>query len=195
MRCGLTLVFAALASAQNWSALDAQAESSYTKGDLAGAIRISKLALASASDSKQSAHSLDRLGFFQYTAGDLKTGEASLREALEIRKTKIGEDTLDYAESANDLALLCRDTDQNSESRKLAEQAVAIRSKLLGARDPLVAESLNTLGGALVFLGEYDQAIARMEEALAIHESQSPPNLNEEFGTLCINLAGTYQRV
>ena len=153
------------------------------------------MAVASAADSKQSAHSLDRLGFFQYTAGDLKTGEASLRQALEIRKTRIGEDTLDYAESANDLALLCRDSDQYPEGRKLAEQAVAIRSKLLGGRDLRVAESLNTLGGILAFLGDYDQAIARMEDALAIHESQSPPEFNEEFGTLCINLAGTYQRV
>ena len=194
-RSSLALFFATLAYAQNWSSLDAQAESLYGKGDLAGAIRIAKLAVASAADPQQSAHSLDRLGFFQYTSGDLKTGEASLRQALEIRKTKIGEDTLDYAESANDLALLCRDTDQYPEGRKLAEQAVAIRSKRLGARDPLVAESLNTLGGVLVFLGEYDQAIARMEEALAIHESQSPPEFNEEFGTLCINLAGTYQRV
>ena len=193
-RFGLALLFATLAYGQDWSSLDAQAESSYNKGDLAGAIRIAKLAVASAADSKQSARSLDRLGFFQYTAGDLKTGEASLRQAIEIRRAKIGEDTLDYAESANDLALLCRDSDQYAEGRKLAEQAVAIRSKLLGERDPRVAESLNTLGGVLVFLGEYGQAIARMEEALAIHESQSPPEFNEEFGTLCINLAGTYQR-
>ncbi len=184
-----------LAHAQGWSSLDAEAESSYSKGDLAGAIRIAKLAVAAAADAKQSAHSLDRLGFFQYTAGDLTTGEASLRQALEIRKTKIGEDTLDYAESANDLALLCRDSDQYVDGRKLAEQSVAIRTRLLGGRDPRVAESLNTLGGVLVFLGEYDQAIARMEQALAIHESQTPPEFNEEFGTLCINLAGTYQRV
>jgi len=194
-RSSLALFFATLACAQGWSSFDAQAESLYVKGDLAGAIRIAKLAVASAADSQQSAHSLDRLGFFQYTSGELKTGEATLREALEIRKTKIGEDTLDYAESANDLALLCRDSDQYPEGRKLAEQAVAIRSKFLGGRDPRVAESLNTLGGVLVFLGEYNQAIARMEEALAIHESQSPPEFNEEFGTLCINLAGTYQRV
>ena len=67
--------------------------------------------------------------------------------------------------------------------------------ELLGGRDLRVAESLNTLGGILAFLGDYDQAIARMEDALAIHESQPPPEFNEEFGTLCINLAGTYQRV
>lgn len=195
LRFGLALFFARLACAQDWSSLDREAENSYAKGDLPEAVRIAKLAVAAASESKQSAHSLDRLGFFQYTSGDLKTGEASLRQALEIRRTKIGEDTLDYAESANDLALLCRDSDQYPEGRKLAEQAVATRSKLLGGRDPRVAESLNTLGGILVFLGEYDQAIARMQEALAIHQSQSPPEFSEEFGTLCINLAGTYQRV
>jgi CHAT domain-containing protein/tetratricopeptide (TPR) repeat protein len=195
VRSSVALLFAALAGAQSWSSLDAQAESAYNKGDLAGAIVTAKAAVAAAADPKQSARSLDRLGFFQYTAGDLKTGEASLREALEIRKTKIGEDTLDYAESANDLALLCRDTGQFPEGRKLAEQAVAIRSKMLGPRDVHVAEGLNTLGGIFALMGDYDQAIARMEEALAIHESQSPPEFNEEFGTLCINLAGTYQRV
>jgi CHAT domain-containing protein/tetratricopeptide (TPR) repeat protein len=195
LRICLALSFTTLACAQDWSSLDAQAENSYNKGDLPGAIQSAKAAVAAAADSKQFAHSLDRLGFFQYTAGDPKTGEASLRQALEIRKTKIGPDTLDYAESANDLALLCRDTDQYPEGRQLAEQAVSIRSKLLGARDPSVAESLNTLGGILVFLGDYDGAIAHMQEALAIHESHSPPLASEEFGTLCINLAGTYQRV
>jgi CHAT domain-containing protein/tetratricopeptide (TPR) repeat protein len=195
VRIGFALIFTTLACAQDWPSLDAQGEKSYAKGDLQAAIRIAKEAVAAASDSKQSAHSLDRLGFFQYTAGDLKTGEASLRHALDIRKTKIGEDTLDYAESANDLALLCRDTDQYPEGRKLAEQAVSIRSRLLGGRDPRVAESLNALGGILVLSGEYDGAIARMEEALAIHQLQSPLEFSEEFGTLCINLAGTYQRV
>jgi len=195
VRIGLLLIFATLACAQDWSSLDTQAENSYATGHLAEAIRLAKMAVDEASGSKQTAHSLDRLGFFQYTAGDLKTGEISLRQALDIRKTQIGEDTLDYAESANDLALLCRDTNQYPEGRQLAEQAVSIRSKLLGGHDPRVAESLNTLGGILVFLGEYDQAITRMEEALAIHQSQSPPVLSEEFGTLCINLAGTYQRV
>lgn len=183
------------ALAQEWASLDAQGEEAYTRGDLAEAIRIAKLAVAAAGDPKQSARSLDRLGFFQYTSGDNKTGAASLREALEIRRTRMGEDTLDYAESANDLALLCRDTDQLSEGRRLAEQSVAIRTRLLGARHPLVAESLNTLGGIDALAGEYDQAIARMEEARSIHESQSPPQFDEEFGTLCINLAGTYQRV
>ncbi len=195
MALALFVTAVALAQAPNeWASLDGQAESSYTKGDLTGAVRLAKLALDAAANEKQSAHSLDRLGFFEYTAGDMKSGEASLRQALEIRKTKIGEDTLDYAESANDLALLCRDSNQQAEGQKLAEQAIAIRSRLLGPRDLKVAESLNTLGSIDAYLGDYDQAIARMEEARSIHEAQPSPDFDEEFGTLCVNLAGTYQR-
>jgi CHAT domain-containing protein/Flp pilus assembly protein TadD len=190
----LALIWAVPVLAQDWAALDARGEQAYTKGDLAEAIRVAKLAIAAAGDPKQSARSLDRLGFFQFTSGDMKAGEKSLRDAMEIRRTKIGEDTLDYAESANDLALLCRDTDRLSEGRKLAGQSIAIRSRLLGPRHLLVAESLNVLGSIEAYLGEYDDAIAHMEQARSIHESQSPPQLNEEFGTLCINLAGTYQR-
>jgi CHAT domain-containing protein/tetratricopeptide (TPR) repeat protein len=192
------LVMALAAFAQppvDWAALDTQAETAYNHGDLPAAIRVAQAAVAAAANPKQMGRSLDRLGFFQYTSGDLKAGEASLRKALEIRKTAAGEDSLDYAESANDLALFCRDANQLVEGRKLAEQAVAIRTRLLGPRHPSVAESLNTLGGIQAFLGEYDQAIAYMEQALAIHEAQQPPEFSEEFGTLCINLAGTYQRV
>ncbi len=156
---------------------------------------MAKLAVDAASGAQQSAHSLDRLGFFQYTAGDLKTGERHLRQALEIRKTKIwARHSRLRRERERPRAAVPRFR-RIPEGRKLAEQAVAIRSKLLGGRDPRVAESLNTLGGVLVLLRANTTAIARMEEALAIHESQSPPEFSEEYGTLCINLAGTYQRV
>jgi CHAT domain-containing protein len=183
-------------SAQSWTALDRQAEDAYNKGDLKAAIRIARLAVGAASDAKQSARSLDRLGFFQYTAGETKDGEVSLRQALELRKNRIGAETEDYAESANDLALLLRDAGRAAEARPLAEEAVAIRRRLLGPQHLRMAESLNTLGSILGKLGDYGGAILRFEEALAIHESQPEPrDFSEEYGTLCINLAGTYQRV
>jgi CHAT domain-containing protein len=179
----------------DWVSLDRQAEDLYTKGDLKEAIRISKLAVDAASGAKQSSHSMDRLGFFEYTSGDQKNGEQHLRQALELRKSTLGIDTADYAESANDLALLCRDSEKLSEGRALAEQAVAIRSRLLGATDLRVAESLNTLGSIAALQGDYDLAISKLEEARAIHEAQTNANsLSEEYGTLCVNLAGTYQR-
>jgi CHAT domain-containing protein len=180
---------------QDWASLDRQAEDLYARGDLKEAIRVANLAVDTASGAQQSGHSIDRLGFFEYTSGDYKNGEQHLRQALELRKS-LGADTADYAESANDLALFCRDHAKLPEGRTLAEQAVAIRSRLLGAADLRVAESLDTLGSIAAYQGDYDLAISKFEEARGIHESQhDPAGLGEEYGTLCINLAGTYQRV
>jgi CHAT domain-containing protein/tetratricopeptide (TPR) repeat protein len=182
--------------AQDWASLDRQAEELYTKGDLKEAIRIAGLAVDAASGAKQTGHSMDRLGFFEYTSGNQKDGESHLRQAIELRKSKLGTETADYAESANDLALFCRDFAKLPEGRDLAGQAVTIRSRLLGPGDLRVAESLDTLGSILALQGEYELAISRLEQARAIHESQpEPKNFSEEYGTLCINLAGTYQRV
>src|ERR1700722_11272620 len=97
---------------QDWASLDRQAEDLYTKGDLKEAIRVAHLAVDSASGPRQSGHSIDRLGFFEYTFGDLNSGERHLRQALELRKNELGADTADFAESANDLALYCRDSDK-----------------------------------------------------------------------------------
>ena len=192
----LFLTCALRAPPQNWAELDRQAEDAYNKGDLKEATRIARLAVQAASGAKQSGRSLDRLGFFQYTAGELKEGEVNLRQSLELRRDQLGAGTEDYAESANDLALLLRDAGRANEARPLAEDAVVIRRRLLGPKHLRVAESLNTLGSILGKLGDYDDAILQFEEALAIHESQSEPrDFSEEYGTLCINLAGTYQRV
>ena len=180
----------------DWASLDRQAEELYAKGDLKEAVRVARSALDAAADAKQSAHSMDRLGFFEYTAGDMQQGESHLRKALELRKSNPGIETADYAESANDLALFCRDAGKFTEARDLAGQAVAIRSRVLGARDMHVAESLNTLGSIAALAGDYDVAISHFDQARVIHESQPEPReLAEEYGTLCINLAGTYQRV
>ena len=76
---------------QAWASLDRQAEGLYGEGDLNEAIRIARLAVAAASDSKQSGHSLDRLGFFEFTSGNLKDGESFLRQSLELRKRETGD--------------------------------------------------------------------------------------------------------
>ena len=181
---------------QDWATLDQKAEQLYGKGDLNAAIRIAQSAVAAASGPVQSSHSLDRLGFFEYTAGNLKDAEAHLRQAIDLRRQTFGTESAEYAESANDLALFCRDSGKLPEARTLAEQAADIRTRLLGPSNLRVAESLNTLASTYGLLGEYDLAISKFEQARSIHETQvKPQDLAEEYGTLCINLAGTYQRV
>lgn len=188
---------ALFAQQADWDALDKQIEELYTKGDLAGAVRVAKLAVDAASTPKQSGHSLDRLGFLYYNSGNLKDGEAYLRQGLALRREKLGVDSADYAESANDLALFCRDTRRFQEGQALAEEAVGIRTRALGANDPLVAETLETLGSIYSGEGEYEKSAATFEKARAIYESHiddknpAPP----EYGTLLVNLAGNYHRL
>jgi CHAT domain-containing protein/tetratricopeptide (TPR) repeat protein len=186
-----------LAQQSDWDALDKQIEQLYLKGDLAGAVRVAKLAVDAAATPKQSGHSLDRLGFLYYNSGNLKDGEAFLRQSLALRKEKLGADSADYAESANDLALFLRDTRRFPEGQALAEEAVAVRSRVLGPNDPLVAETLETLGSILSGEGQYEKSAATFEKARAIYESHidasnpAPP----EYGTLLVNLAGNYHRL
>jgi len=198
--CALAIVssaaYAQTTVEQDWTTLDQKAEQLYTGGDLNAAIRIAKLAVDAATGPAQSSRSMDRLGFFEYTAGNLKDAEQDLRKAFDLRKQTFGVESAEYAESANDFALFYRDSGRLPEARTLAEQAVDVRTRLLGASDLRVAESLNTLASIAGLLGEYDLAISKFEQARSIHESQvKPQDLAEEYGTLCINLAGTYQRV
>ena len=116
--------FAQNSAPRDWDSLDQQLEQAYLKGDLPESLRLAKLAVDAASNPKQSGRSLDRLGYLYYVSGNLKDGEAFLRKGIEIRRTQIGPDTAEYAESANDLALFCRDTRKLDEARTLGEQAV-----------------------------------------------------------------------
>ncbi|HEY7188963.1 MAG TPA: CHAT domain-containing tetratricopeptide repeat protein [Vicinamibacterales bacterium] len=182
--------------ASEWQALDQQATDLYVQGDLPKAIVAAEQALRAASSPRESGRSLDRLGFLHYTSGRLAEGEKYLRESLRVRQEAFGIDSLEYAETANDLAMLLRDLRKMDEARSLADRAVSTRVQRLGANDDLLAESFNTLGTVFAFTGDYATAVANFEKALAIHESRSTAaRASEEYGTLCVNLAGTYQRL
>jgi CHAT domain-containing protein/tetratricopeptide (TPR) repeat protein len=188
--------FSQSVSPANWETLDKQLEQAYLKGDLAEGIRVAKLAVEAASTPQQSGKSLDRLGYLYYVSGNFKDGEAFLRQGLEIRRTKVGPDTEECAESLNDLALFCRDTRKLAEAKTLAEEAVAIRARVLDAQDPVLAETLETLGSIYSARGEYELSASTFQKARAIYESQlDPANPRAEYGTLLVNIAGNDQRL
>ncbi|HEX5230046.1 MAG TPA: CHAT domain-containing tetratricopeptide repeat protein [Bryobacteraceae bacterium] len=181
----------------DWEKLDSQVEQIYLKGDMAGAVKAAKEALDAASTPQQTGRSLDRLGFLYYNSGNLKDGESYLRKSLDLRRDKLGRETDDYAQSANDLALCLRDTRRFPEAQALAEEAVAIRTRILDSKDPSLAETLETLGSIYGGEGQYEKSASTFEKARAIYESRidaqhpAPP----EYGTLLVNLAGNYHRL
>ncbi|MGH9142791.1 MAG: tetratricopeptide repeat protein, partial [Vicinamibacterales bacterium] len=130
--------------AQSWARLDAQVAELYSKGDLQQAIQVAQSALRAASTPTESGRSLDRLGFLYHTSGDLPNGEKYLRQSLQTRQAAFGQDSLEVAETANDLAMLLRDLRRMDEARTLAEHALAVRERLLGDGTLPFAESLNT---------------------------------------------------
>jgi CHAT domain-containing protein/tetratricopeptide (TPR) repeat protein len=180
----------------DWSALDAQAARYYDAGDLPNAIEISRQALAVAASPAESGRSLDRLGFYIYIAGNLPDGEKFLRQSLELRGQSFGGDSPEYAETANDLAMLLRDLRKLDEATALATTSTATRLRVFGQNDLRYAESLNTLGTVHGLGGNYVAAVVQFERALGIHERRpQSERATEEYGTLCVNLAGTYQRL
>ncbi len=182
--------------AVDWQALDAQAAGFYDSGDLPKAIEVARQALQAATSPAQSGRSLDRLGFYTYTSGNLPEGEKLLRESLDLRERAFGGDSADYAETANDLALLLRDLRKIDDAKALAQRSLANRLRVFGDDDLRYAESLNTLGTVYAMGGDYASAVSHFEHAQIVHERrQRPDRATEEYGTLCINLAGTYQRL
>ena len=127
----------------------------------------------------------------------MKDGEAYLRKGLELRREKVGADTDDYADSAADLALFYRDTRRFSEGQALAEEAVAIRTRILDPNDPVLAETLQVLGTIFSGEGQYEKSAATLEHARGINEfhidakNPAPP----KYGTLMMNLANNYYRL
>src|SRR5262245_22882415 len=87
-------------AAADWRTLDARAADLYVQGDLMRAIEAARAALDAASSPSERGRSLDRLGFFSYTAGNAAEGEKYLRQSLDLRESAFGIDSLDYAETA-----------------------------------------------------------------------------------------------
>lgn len=188
--------FVAAQVSADWASLDSRAAALYAEGDLPRAIEAAQAALRIAVSPGERGKSLDRLGFLHYTSGDLGAGEKELRESLQLREDAFGPESLEYAETANDLAMLLRDLRRMGEARTLASQSVSARERQLEENDPRLAESLDTLGTVQGLSGEYAGAVTTFERALAIHESRPlPERATEEYGTLAVNLAGTYQRL
>ena len=128
-------VHAQTAPSTGWQALDDRTEALYVAGQIAEAVTAARAALAAANGPRETGRSRGRLGFLLQTAGNLPEAEQHLRESLKIREAAFGANSLDYAESAHDLALWERDSGHPVEARTLAEQSVAIRRKHLPPTD------------------------------------------------------------
>lgn len=91
-------------------------------------------------------------------SGASEESERLMREALDIRRSELGDDHPLYAGTLNNVALLLQAQGRFAEAVVLIEESVRCREAGLGETHIDVAESLSTLGTVLEDMGEYGRA-------------------------------------
>ncbi len=104
--------------------------------------------------------------------GRFEEAEGQLRTALDSRRARFGEESLEAAQGLNALGLLRRDQGALEEAERLFQEALAIRRRELGGEDLEVAQSLQNLGILSMRAGELDEAESRIGEAMEIRRAQ-----------------------
>ena len=111
------------------------------------------------------------LGLFQ-------SARPLLEEALEIRRSALGEEHPDVAMSLQALGDLLYEMGEYDRAADLSRQSLAMNRKLHGNQSDEVALNLNDLGWLLSSRGDYEESEAMHREALsirrAIHGEESP---------------------
>ena len=79
---------------------------------------------------------LNQTAYYLYERGQYAEAEPLYRQAMEIRRTALGERHPDYAASLNNLAVLYQAMGRHAEAEPLYQQAMEIRRTALGERHP-----------------------------------------------------------
>ena len=94
--------------------------------------------------------------------------EPLYKQAMEIRRTALGEGHPDYATSLNNLAELYRAMGRHAEAEPLYKQAMEIRRTALGEGHPAYATSLNNLAELYRAMGRHAEAEPLYRQAVCI---------------------------
>ena len=103
--------------------------------------------------------------------GNYYTAEQYYLEALNIRKSVLGENHPDYAGSLNNLGSLYEDIGDYAQAEQYIMQALKIYKSVLGENHPDYAGSLNNLGALYREMGAYAKAEQCYLEAIKIRKS------------------------
>lgn len=108
------------------------------------------------------------LGQVYHALGAFEKAEAMHREALRLRKTVLGHEHQDVAESLNNLSVVLWDQKRRIEAEVFAREALAMRRKLLGNDHLDIATTLDALVAALEGQTKLAEAETVAREALTM---------------------------
>lgn len=112
------------------------------------------------------------LGQVQYALGDYDDAEANFERAASIRRTNFGEQSLPVAEIEAAQGRAFSGMGNYKHAEELLDRAYKTRLKYLDAKDPLIADSVSGLADVYMRTKRYDEAIAKLKEALSIVEAK-----------------------
>ncbi|MEP6833265.1 MAG: serine/threonine-protein kinase [Gemmatimonas sp.] len=111
---------------------------------------------------------LDGLGSLELDKGDFTKAEATLRTAVIVRERFPGKQSLESANTLNNLAVALGQQNRWSEAIPLHERALEIVRASVGPNHPDVATGINTLANAYTIIGRFPVADSLFQQALAL---------------------------
>ncbi len=122
------------------------------------------------------AHLLHVLGVIYLKYGLYEKAEPLLQEALESRKSLLGEEHIEVAESLSELGRLNALIGQYDRSIKYYQEVLDTKSRNLGPDHPSAAETMINLAFALRASGEIESADLLSQKGLEILERSNEPS-------------------
>ena len=111
---------------------------------------------------------MDTIGRVYQNLGLYDDAAPLIEQALDLRRTALGDDHLDVARSLNNLAWLLETRGEYDAAEPRYREALERHRRLLGSKHDSVAGSLNNLGLLLFRKGDYEEAGIRLNEALVM---------------------------
>jgi serine/threonine protein kinase/Tfp pilus assembly protein PilF len=125
------------------------------------------------------------------TGEELSSADSLHREAIALRRRRLGPDHPDVAWSMGELALVLNLRGDYEEAEQLARGALDIQRATLGPEHVDIAKSLNALGIVARRMGRHEEAETFYREALAMRQrlfDPSHPDVLESVGNLALVL-------
>ena len=130
-------------------------------------------------------------GGILYVKKELVESEEWYLESKDIREKLLGKESLDYAWSLSNLALLYNYVGKHDKSEMYFLESIQIRAKLLGRDHPIYASSLGNLAMLYEDMGAYEKAEPLLNECKVIVE-KALGNEHPDFAKIINNLADFY---
>jgi tetratricopeptide (TPR) repeat protein len=126
---------------------------------------------------------LNRVGRCQATLGQYSAAEATHRQALQLRKKSLGEDSAFTLASMAELGQALLHQGKYAEAEAIDQQAVAGRKKVLGLEDPFTLQAMNNLAAVLRYRGKLEAAELMYTEILEVQTRVCGPQHSDTLSS------------